>query len=780
MRIIILSIIALLINYAANGQGKPPIGGTATDTAWIRGSLQVDKQLRFGNYPNGVLGTDANGKVVVVPYASALNLKTIDTPYRYSVSGNELYMTKSYSTAVQGITYINDSNAILVYRDDSTNGHVSNNAVLYYMRLINNVWQAPALLYDSPYDDRYGQFYKSITGDTLISQIRRVNLSPFGEVDIVNAYSTNGGATISTYQTITSAPAGYIPYGIVPAEGKYYQLFVRGDTIRLYRSDNGLTNWTFVSTVSQAVGALEPSLVYTGSNRFIVLARTLTGKNNLREFVSTNLGSSFSFLGYAPFGNVQPSMAYDAKRNLVIAISTQRLNASFYANVSNWEDYVNVWVGKPSEIATDTSKWHPIAYLHRPVPNAKAFLGAGQLNVRNDSTMLLFITDAFQCDTGVIGDFCDKTSSWKATITYSDKNLSNMGNISGYVWRDSMGNFSVRNFPQAITINEADSNAIFIHDKPLVFQNNSFNPTQRGLYFIGADNNIKTTIYKDGRIISSEDAEFGNVSLSGSISTGNPVHIASSPNVRFGGTRDTLGYKQWPVEIGGAPYYLPLSVNGGDFIMGNGSGANSYLPKYGSDGRTLEISNYRSLSGISYITTPTVIQGFLNCQFLQSPLQRFLSSTTDATNFEIRLRGTESGGNTGNNLSLDAYNDAGTFLYTGLSVERSTGNVSTYKALLAGSYVKATGVILGYREITASTTITADDYTLNVTANSFTQALPTLTTTNIFVFKNTGAGTLTLDPTGTIDGAATADVPAGEVVQIQSTGSGGNYIIIKD
>lgn len=81
MRIILLGIFALLINYAAKGQGKPPIGGTATDTAWIRGSLQVDKQLRFPLYApvsdTSYFGIATNGRVYSMPRPTIPNVNGI-------------------------------------------------------------------------------------------------------------------------------------------------------------------------------------------------------------------------------------------------------------------------------------------------------------------------------------------------------------------------------------------------------------------------------------------------------------------------------------------------------------------------------------------------------------------------------------------------------------------------------------------------------------------------------------------------------------------------------
>jgi hypothetical protein len=62
-----------------------------------------------------------------------------------------------------------------------------------------------------------------------------------------------------------------------------------------------------------------------------------------------------------------------------------------------------------------------------------------------------------------------------------------------------------------------------------------------------------------------------------------------------------------------------------------------------------------------------------------------------------------------------------------------------------------------YRAISAATTLTTGDYVINVTGGTFTQALPTgMPTGKVYVFRNTGTGTLTVG--GTIDGVTNATV----------------------
>ncbi len=81
---------------------------------------------------------------------------------------------------------------------------------------------------------------------------------------------------------------------------------------------------------------------------------------------------------------------------------------------------------------------------------------------------------------------------------------------------------------------------------------------------------------------------------------------------------------------------------------------------------------------------------------------------------------------------------------------------------------------------TANYTLTADDYLVNCTANSFTATLPTAVskTGQVFIVKNSGAGTITVATTSsqTIDGSTTYSVAAGAWVTVMSNGA--NFIII--
>lgn len=85
-------------------------------------------------------------------------------------------------------------------------------------------------------------------------------------------------------------------------------------------------------------------------------------------------------------------------------------------------------------------------------------------------------------------------------------------------------------------------------------------------------------------------------------------------------------------------------------------------------------------------------------------------------------------------------------------------------------------VALTYVEKTATYTLSSSDYTVNCTSGTFTLNLPTAVGIQgrVYVIKNSGAGTITIDPNGAqlIDGAATLALATTTKVMIQSTNAG--------
>ena len=88
--------------------------------------------------------------------------------------------------------------------------------------------------------------------------------------------------------------------------------------------------------------------------------------------------------------------------------------------------------------------------------------------------------------------------------------------------------------------------------------------------------------------------------------------------------------------------------------------------------------------------------------------------------------------------------------------------------------------LMSYVEKTATYTITASDYTIDCTANTFTVTLPTAVgiTGRIYNIKNSGTGEITVegDGTETVDGNLNLTLSQYDGVSLQSTGS--NWIII--
>lgn len=102
------------------------------------------------------------------------------------------------------------------------------------------------------------------------------------------------------------------------------------------------------------------------------------------------------------------------------------------------------------------------------------------------------------------------------------------------------------------------------------------------------------------------------------------------------------------------------------------------------------------------------------------------------------------------------------------------------KLTFDGLTLTVPSVRVAYVAKTADYTLTASDYTVECTANTFTISLPTAVgiTGRIYNIKNTGTGTITVDANDseTIDGELTQTVAQWENLQIQSNGT--NWIIL--
>lgn len=83
---------------------------------------------------------------------------------------------------------------------------------------------------------------------------------------------------------------------------------------------------------------------------------------------------------------------------------------------------------------------------------------------------------------------------------------------------------------------------------------------------------------------------------------------------------------------------------------------------------------------------------------------------------------------------------------------------------------------LNFRQTSTETTLTSSDVVLECTSGTFTVNLPTAVgiTGRVYFIKNSGAGVVTVDPSGAelIDGAASTVLSTTDGIQILSTGSG--------
>lgn len=131
-------------------------------------------------------------------------------------------------------------------------------------------------------------------------------------------------------------------------------------------------------------------------------------------------------------------------------------------------------------------------------------------------------------------------------------------------------------------------------------------------------------------------------------------------------------------------------------------------------------------------------------------------------------------------LTFQSDLDLGLYRIAANSLGISAGGV------LVAAFTDTTGITfstsfsLPYVAKVATYTASAVDYTIDCTAGTFTINLPTAVgiTGRVYVIKNSGVGTITVDPAGAelIDGLATQAIVSGAALMVQSTGTG--WIII--
>ena len=133
--------------------------------------------------------------------------------------------------------------------------------------------------------------------------------------------------------------------------------------------------------------------------------------------------------------------------------------------------------------------------------------------------------------------------------------------------------------------------------------------------------------------------------------------------------------------------------------------------------------------------------------------------------------------NPGGGAGSIQYNNTGTF---GGFVASGDATITTSTGVVVVSAMSG-GTTLNYVAKTATYTASATDYVINCTSGTFTVSLPTAVgiTGRVYVVKNSGTGTTTVDPAGTetIDGALTVAL-ATQYQSIMVMSNGANWIVI--
>lgn len=164
---------------------------------------------------------------------------------------------------------------------------------------------------------------------------------------------------------------------------------------------------------------------------------------------------------------------------------------------------------------------------------------------------------------------------------------------------------------------------------------------------------------------------------------------------------------------------------------------------------TLITPNIGAATGTSLVASGNVAVGSSG-KFIFAGNSYFSSSGSGIISFY-----TSAGGNPNRIVAGGADSNSPAWQRNGASWEAVTGNNGAFvdvKALniTANGSVTTAGFKTGYVAKTANYTLTATDYTVNCTANSFTATLPSAVTVGagkIYTIVNSGAGTITIGTT---------------------------------
>jgi hypothetical protein len=262
--------------------------------------------------------------------------------------------------------------------------------------------------------------------------------------------------------------------------------------------------------------------------------------------------------------------------------------------------------------------------------------------------------------------------------------------------------------------------------------------------------------------------------ISGNIHTNNTIYIDNGQYLSF--QRNTGGLQLQTLGIPSGTDNVRL-LTSADFDLVNGALSNLLKVTSGGNvgiGYTSPAARL-AVNGTALINTNTdngvdrlQVNGSMNVSTLATTNN--LSVTTNATvGGTLNVNGTTTLGTT-NTGAISAS-----------SVNAPSGS-GTFGNLYSNGIVQMLGVNVKYRNISATyTATTSDDYFINITSGTFTLNLPTAATPygQVYVIKNSGTGTVTVDPNGTqtIDGATTftMNVQNGSITII---GDGSNWKIV--
>jgi hypothetical protein len=302
---------------------------------------------------------------------------------------------------------------------------INDNTIHHYTRIGDEHVGGPGDLYKIVYDvatdtwgdetliyTRSGYDSRNITagyvGTTIFIFFGRYEYGTTTWIDEGYIKSTDDGDTWSGYTVLdTFASSGYATGGFgaiceTSVAGTYLMSFYSNDTVNdlnrwgYYKTTNSGTSWTRVVIRTQAfsVYEAEPSFVYIGNSRILVIVRLAVGGTDL--YSSSNNGVNFTKVGKIPWcispAATVASMFYDYKTNKIVGQWLDR-------NVNK------VWtaIGDANAIYHDINGFHDIRITDRDLSQAKngyaSFVNLETITGENENIILCTYSREMTTDT---------------------------------------------------------------------------------------------------------------------------------------------------------------------------------------------------------------------------------------------------------------------------------------------------------------------------------------------------------------------------------------------